>query len=110
MESEIFHSVTFWLVAGVMAAAFAARAIHFFSVGSGLAAPFFESAKRDQIAQRTLDARARFRNASEPTFEDDLNDALRSPAPLPLEEEPDLYPPGMERMPETWPPEQEDEC
>ncbi|MEM1057111.1 MAG: hypothetical protein AAGI52_16445 [Bacteroidota bacterium] len=105
MSSEIFHSVTFWMVAFVMLAAFVARAIHFFSVGRSLSNPFIESTRRDKMAARQLNAQARFRAGETGSFQDDLNDALRPPATLSEDDGPELYLPGMEKMPETWPPE-----
>lgn len=93
---------TYWLMGFVAFAAAAARLIHYWSAGRSVASPFLESRKRDEIARRMLGAQQRFREGADPTWEDDLNDALHSP-PTDFEENgPEMIYPGMEKMPETW--------
>ena len=58
---------------------------------------------RRQIDQAAANARQRFREGADPTWEDDLNDALHSSSAS-FDDDREYALPGLEKMPESWPP------
>ncbi|MEM6326108.1 MAG: hypothetical protein AAF791_03225 [Bacteroidota bacterium] len=92
---------TYWLLGFVGLAAAAAWWFHIGLVAQTVFFKPFRQADRlnrqDAIMDRT---RQHFREGADPTWEDDLNDALRSPAGF--EDEPKMTLPGLEAMPDTW--------
>ena len=104
MPPELFSSVTFWLVVFVAGAAALARILHIVSAGSSVLSGFRQASREDALERASLDAQQRFRDGYAPTMEDDLADALRS-TPFSPDDGPEMIAPGMEAMPDTWPPE-----
>ena len=86
---------TLWLIGFVAFAAAVARLVHFWDAGRSLAAPSRAKSREASLRHATENVRQRFREGADPTWEDDLNDALRTPT---LDDGPEMVLPGVESL------------
>ncbi|HIG73761.1 MAG TPA: hypothetical protein EYQ24_04035 [Bacteroidetes bacterium] len=92
---------TYWLLGFVAFAAAAAWWIHVGDTLKHVLLNPWRRAGRLQSEEQILDrTRRRFHEGADPTWQDDLNDSLRSSAGFFGEDDgPDLYLPGVESLP-----------
>lgn len=101
MIPEDLPTWTYWLLGFVALAAAAAWWIHVGDAVKRILVDPWRQADRLQSEEQILDrTRRRFREGADPTWQDDLNDSLRSGAGSFDEDDgPDLYLPGIESLP-----------